>query len=37
VLPDLEPNAPTVLCDTAGALRFRYDMLKELDDDHRAG
>jgi Family of unknown function (DUF5691) len=37
VLPDLEPNAPTVLCDTAGVLRFRYDMLKELDDDHRAG
>jgi hypothetical protein len=37
VLPDLEPNAPTVLRDTAGVLRFRYDMLKELDDDHRAG
>ena len=37
VLPDPEPNAPTVLCDTAGVLRFRYDMLKELDDDHRAG
>ncbi len=37
VLPDLEPNAPTILRDTAGVLRFRYDMLKELDDDHRAG
>ena len=36
VLPDPERNAPAALDDTVGVLRFRYDMLKELDDDHGA-
>jgi hypothetical protein len=36
-MPDPEPGAPTALRDTVGVLRFRYDMLKELDSDHSAG
>jgi hypothetical protein len=36
-MPDPEPGAPAALYDTVGVLRFRYDMLKELDDDHGAG
>jgi hypothetical protein len=36
-LPDPEPGAPAALYDTVAVLRFRYDMLKELDDDHGAG
>ena len=37
VMPDPAPNAPAALYDAITVLRFRYDMLKELDDDHRAG
>jgi hypothetical protein len=37
IMPDPEPGAPATLYDTVGVLRFRYDMLKELDDDHSAG
>ena len=36
-IPDPEPGAPATLYDAFGVLRFRYDMLKELDDDHSAG
>ncbi len=36
-VPDPEPGAPAALYGTVGLLRFRYDMLKELDDDHSAG
>jgi Family of unknown function (DUF5691) len=36
VLPEPGPNAPVVLYDAASVLRFRYDMLKELDVDHSA-
>ena len=37
VMPDPEPGAPAIVYDTITVLRFRYDMLKELDDDHSAG
>jgi len=37
VMPDPEPGAPAALYGAVGVLRFRYDMLKELDDDHGAG
>ncbi len=36
-MPDPEPGAPAILYDTIALLRFRYDMLKELDVDHSAG
>ena len=36
-MPDPEPGAPAILYDTITVLRFRYDMLKELEDDHSAG
>jgi len=36
-MPDPEPGAPAALYDTVGVLRFRYDMVKELDNDHSAG
>jgi hypothetical protein len=29
-----EPGAPPAVRDAIRVLRFRYDMLKELDDDH---
>ena len=37
VLPDPEPSAPPAVYDAIRVLRFRHDMLKELDDDHGAG
>ena len=37
VMPDPEPNAPAALYEAITVLRFRYDMLKELDDDHCPG
>jgi hypothetical protein len=33
-LPDPEPGRPAVVNAAAAVLRFRYEMLKELDDDH---
>ena len=36
-MPDPEPGAPAILYDAITVLRFRYDMLKELDVDHSAG
>jgi hypothetical protein len=36
-LPDPPPNAPAVLRDAVRVLRFRYEMLEELDDDHGDG
>lgn len=36
-LPDPEPGAPAALYDTVGVLRFRHDMLKELEHDHGPG
>ena len=36
-LPSLPPDAPAVLDDAIRVLRFRYEMLKELDDDDGAG
>ena len=36
-LPDPEPGAPPALYDAIRVLRFRHDMLKELDHDHSAG
>jgi hypothetical protein len=36
-LPGPEPGAPRAIRDAIGVLRFRYDMLKELDDDHGDG
>jgi hypothetical protein len=36
-LPDPPPNAPAVLHDAVRVLRFRYEMLEELDDDHGDG
>ncbi len=36
-VPDPEPGAPAALYGTVGLLRFRYDMLKELDDGYSAG
>ena len=33
-LPELWPDAPPVVGAALGVLRFRYDMLKELDHDH---
>jgi Family of unknown function (DUF5691) len=33
-LPELWPDAPPVVGAALGLLRFRYDMLKELEDDH---
>jgi hypothetical protein len=36
-VPDPRPNAPPVLFDAIRVLRFRYEMLKELDDDDSAG
>jgi hypothetical protein len=32
-----EPGAPRPIRDAIGVLRFRYDMLRELDDDHSGG
>ena len=37
VLPDVSPEAPSALRYEIGALRFRYQMLKELDHDHGDG
>jgi hypothetical protein len=37
VLAGPEPGAPLAVRDTIRVLRFRYDMGKELDDDHRGG
>jgi hypothetical protein len=36
-LAEPEPGAPSAIRDTVRVLRFRYDMLKELDDDHSGG
>ncbi len=36
-MPDPEPGAPATLHGAMTVLRFRYDMLKELDGDHSAG
>ena len=36
-LADFPPEAPNVLHNMLAVLRFRYDMLRELDDDHRDG
>jgi hypothetical protein len=36
-LADPEPGVPLAIRDTIRVLRFRYDMLKELDDDHSGG
>jgi Family of unknown function (DUF5691) len=33
-LPELWPDAPPAVTAALGVLRFRYDMLKELADDH---
>ena len=33
-LPDPGPDAPPVVREAVRVLRFRYDMLKELGDDH---
>ena len=35
--PDPEPGAAPAVRDAIRVLRFRYDMLKELDDDHSDG
>ena len=35
--PDPIPGAPPAVRDATRVLRFRYDMLKELDDDHSGG
>ena len=35
--PDPPPDAPPVLREAVGVLRFRYQMMKELDVDHRDG
>ncbi len=35
--PDPIPGAPPAVRDAIRVLRFRYDMLKELDDDHSGG
>jgi Family of unknown function (DUF5691) len=35
--PDPIPGAPPAVRDASRVLRFRYDMLKELDDDHSGG
>jgi len=37
VLADFPPEAPNTLHSMLAVLRFRYEMLKELDDDHRRG
>jgi hypothetical protein len=37
VLPALGPEAPSVLRNEIGVLRFRYEMLKELAHDHGNG
>jgi hypothetical protein len=37
VLAGPEPGAPLAVRDAIGVLRFRYDMSKELDDDHSDG
>ena len=37
IMPDPEPGASAPVYDTITVLRFRYDMLKELDDAHSAG
>jgi hypothetical protein len=36
-LADFPPEAPNVLHNMLAVLRFRYEMLRELDDDHRGG
>ncbi len=36
-LPDPHPDAPPALHEAVGILRFRYEMLKELDHDHADG
>ncbi|HEX6524187.1 MAG TPA: DUF5691 domain-containing protein [Streptosporangiaceae bacterium] len=36
-LADFPPEAPNTLHSMLAVLRFRYEMLKELDDDHRRG
>lgn len=36
-LADFPPEAPNSLHSMLAVLRFRYEMLKELDDDHRRG
>ena len=36
-LPGLDPETPPALRQAIGVLRFRYEMLKELDDDHGDG
>ena len=35
--PDPIPGAPSAVRDAIRVLRFRYDMLKELNDDHSGG
>ena len=37
VLPGPAPEAPPALWPAIRTLRFRYEMLKELDDDHGDG
>jgi hypothetical protein len=36
-VPAPEPGVPACVHEAAAVLRFRYDMLKELDDDNSAG
>jgi hypothetical protein len=36
-LPGPDPGAPPAVRDALGMLRFRYEMLKELEDDHGDG
>jgi len=36
-LTEPEPGVPRAIRDAIRVLRFRYDMLKELDDDHSGG
>jgi hypothetical protein len=36
-LPEPGPDAPPGARDTIRVLRFRYDMLKELEDEHGGG
>ncbi len=37
VLADPEPGVPSAVRDTIGVLRFRYEMGKELEDEHSDG
>jgi hypothetical protein len=37
IIASLRAGPPPAIRDAITVLRFRYDMLKELDDDHSAG